>query len=396
MGNGDFSRIDRALLQSVTRRAVIYLDHNATAPLRPEAMAAIAEAVQRAGNPASLHGAGQAARKTLEAASAAMLQILGAEGARLLWTAGGTEANTLALLGLARSRRRLAGCHRVLLSAVEHPCVQAAAGQLAREGFVVEVLPVDASGHVPLDAPGWGEDVAVAALMLANNETGVIQPLARWAALARQFAVPLHTDAVQAVGKMPVDFGSLGVTSLALAGHKLGGPRGIGALVLAPDVPIEPLWAGGGQQDGLRSGSQPVALAVGLAAALTAATAELSPPRALPLRQRLEELCEAVPEAFVVAKTSARLPNTVAVGFRGVAATTLMGLLDEAGVMVSTGAACHSATSSPSPVLLAMGVPSEQAACVVRLSVGWTTSLAEVEQAGTAIVHAVQQARRLD
>jgi cysteine desulfurase len=366
---------------------VIYLDYNATTPLRPEALEAMAASVDEVGNPASLHAAGQGARRRLEAALEAMAALVGATGRRVVVTGSGSEANNLAVLGIGRSAARR-GRHRVLLSAVEHPCVRAACERLATEGSTVQVIPVDGRGVVDLEALErlLADDVGLVTVMLANNETGVRQPIDEIARLARSRGASVHTDAVQAAGKITVDFEALGVSSLAMAAHKLGGPKGIGALVLAPGVDPEPLWGGGGQQHGLRSGTPPVTLAAGFAAAAEKARAELAaaPVRGL-LRDGLEATLERFPGAFVIAKGVPRLPNTLAIGFEGVPAIPLVLALSARGVMVGAGAACHTGEATPSAVLTAMGVPPARALSVIRVSTGFFTTAYELAAAAEAL-----------
>jgi cysteine desulfurase len=370
---------------------VIYLDYNATTPVRPEALAAMARQALEVGNPSSLHAAGQRARVALEASLEDVAALVGAGGRRVVLTGSGSEANDLAVVGLGRARAR-AGHRRLLVSAIEHPCVRAAAEVLAREGLVTDVLPVGASGMVELStlADRLGPDVALVAVMLANNETGVLQPLAEVARLAAAHGVPVHTDAVQAAGKIPIDFGALGVASLALAGHKLGGPKGVGALVLADGVEPEPLWDGGGQQGGLRSGTPAVTLAAGLAAAARASLAELPlvPARAVG-RDTLQGRLLALAGAFAVGHGSPRLPNTLALGFEGVPAQRLVEALSARGVAIGAGAACHTGEPKPSSVLLAMGVPAARALEVNRFSSGFATTAAELEAVAVATEQAL-------
>ncbi len=373
---------------------VIYLDFNATTPLRREALAALRTAAFAGGNPASLHAAGQAARRTHEAAATTLRQRLGAPDAKVIFTGSGTEANALALSGLARHRRAHGGGTRLLLSTIEHPCMSAAAQKLAGDGFVVEVVPVGRDGVLDLGElqRRLGPDVAVVAVMLANNETGVLQPLAEVARLARQHGVPVHTDAVQAAGKIVIDVQALGVATLALAGHKFGGPKGIGALVVRPGEELVPLWHGGGQESGLRPGTPAVPLVSALAAALSAADSAEERERVAGLRQELEDGLRRLRGAFVVAEGAPRLPNTLSLGFRGVGGRGLAEALSARGVMVSPGAACHGDRPTPSAVLRAMGLDDASALSVLRFSLGYSSTRAEVGVAVAAAREALEVA----
>ncbi len=372
---------------------MIYLDHNATTPLLAEAAQALARSAQDPGNAVSLHSFGRAKRREIEGAHTAVLGLVGAPQARVVLTASGTEADNLAMLGMAQSRRAQ-GCDRVVVSAIEHPAVLAAAEVLAGQGFGVTRVPVDTSGRVDLGALAATLDsrVALVAIMLANNETGVVQPVAAAAALAATHGVPLHTDAVQAAGKIPVDFVQLGATSLAISAHKFGGPRGIGALVVARTVAITPLWQGGGQEHGLRAGSQAAPLAAGLAAAAQR-VADLSLASEIARRRdRLAAVLSVVPGAFVVAAEAPRLPNTLAIGFAGVASHELVDVLSSHGIMVSAGAACHADEVKPSAVLTAMGL-GKQAAEVIRISLGATHQEDELAAAAQGVREAVLSLR---
>ncbi|MBI3180117.1 MAG: aminotransferase class V-fold PLP-dependent enzyme, partial [Deltaproteobacteria bacterium] len=307
---------------------MIYLDHNASTPLLPEAAEALVRCTPRPGNPASLHQEGQAKRRQIEAAHKAVQGLTGGPDSKVVLTASGTEADNLAVIGMAR-RRRAQGCDRVVVSAIEHPAVLAAAHLLSGEGFRVTRVAVDSSGRIDLGALAQSLDaqVAVVAVMLANNETGVVQPVAEAAALAERCGIPLHTDAVQAAGKIPMDFAALGASTLAISAHKLGGPRGIGALVVSRQAALDPLWRGGGQEHGLRAGTQSAALAAALAVAAEHAVTRASAPEVVPRRDALSAALAKVPGAFVVAADAPRLPNTLSVGFTGVASYALVDIL---------------------------------------------------------------------
>jgi cysteine desulfurase len=346
-------------------RRETYLDWNATAPLRPEAITAVTAALARGGNPSSVHRAGRAARQSIEQARAAVAALVGASSDGVVFTSGGTEANHLALLGCGR--------RRVLVSAVEHSSVLQAVPDAER-------IPVDGNGIVDLDglsamlAADAGP--ALVSVMLANNETGVMQPLTQIAAIAHGHGALVHCDAVQAAGKIPVDIAELGADFVSLSAHKIGGPPGIGALVLAGRAEVTALQRGGGQERGRRAGTENLPGIVGFAAAAIAATAGIDEyDRVRALRDRLEAAATAaVPEAFVLGAAASRLPNTTALALPGVAAETQVIGLDLDGVMVSAGAACSSGKVGPSHVLAAMGLPPEIAGCTIRVSLGWATT----------------------
>lgn len=355
----------------MTQRA-IYLDHNATTPLRPEARAAMTEALSVVGNPSSVHRYGRAARRIVEDARERVAALVGAAPAAVVFTSGGTEANALALGGAGRSR--------VLASAVEHASVLEATPGIER-------IPVDEDGVIDLDALDGmlardGRS-ALVSVMLANNETGVVQPIRAVADMAARHGAIVHCDAVQAGGKIPLDVEDLGVNLLSLSAHKLGGPAGTGALVVAGE-PVAPLLRGGGQERRRRAGTENIvgiagfgaaAEAVGDADAIRAAMLRLAA-----LRSRLEAAVAALtPSAWVAAQDAERLANTTCVVTPDVAAETLVMALDLAGVAASGGAACSSGKVAPSHVLAAMGLGEHLARQGVRVSTGWTTTERDVD-----------------
>jgi cysteine desulfurase len=375
----------------------IYLDFNSTAPLAPAAIAAMNECYSTGYmNPASPHQAGRRARKRLEAARQRIAELLGANirsasADRLIFTSGGTEANNLALRGLAA---RPPG--RVVVSMVEHPSVAGTADFLAGQGFEILRLPVDASGVVQLDQADSFLDThtRVVSLMLGNNETGVLQPVDQLSPLCRDANIPLHTDAVQVVGKLPVNFGSLGVSAMTISAHKFQGPRGIGALLVKHGVQLEPVTYGGSQQLGTRPGTESVALAVGMQVALEAAVTQLAQRQqhTRHLRDQLQKhLLREVPGCVVNGAAAPRLPHTLNVSFPGLDRQTLLIALDRQGVCCSTGSACASGAQEPSPVLLAMGCPAEIVDGSLRISLGPTTTPEEVHQAGQILVKTVEK-----
>lgn len=346
-----------------------YLDWNATAPLRPEAMAAMAAALRHCGNPSSVHRWGRAARAAVERARAAVAALVGATSEGVIFVSGGTEANHLALLG--------AGRQRVLVSAVEHDSVLRAIPH-------AEEIPVDRDGIVRLDALERllcaDSRPALVSVMLANNETGVIQPVAEVAALAHARGVLLHCDAVQAAGKMPIEMAAIGADFVTLSAHKLGGPPGVGALVAGGGLDLTPLLRGGGQERGRRAGTENLAGIAGFAAAARVAAAEIGVyDRVRRLRDGLEgEVKALAPEAVVIGAGVPRLPNTAAIAMPGLAAETQIMALDLDGVMVSAGAACSSGKVGPSHVLAAMQAPPEIARSTIRVSLGWGSTEADV------------------
>jgi cysteine desulfurase len=336
-----------------------YLDANATEPLRPEARVAALAAMDLPGNPSSVHGAGRAARVMLEDARRTVAGLFGAPAAGVVFTSGGTEADALAIAGLGAGRR-------LLISAVEHDAVRAAAPEAT-------VVGVDGNGVIDLAALDrlLAGPPALLCLMLANNETGTIQPVAAAAAMCRRHGALLHVDAVQAAGRMPVDLRALGADSVAVSGHKLGGPKGAGALLLAADGTIAPLIAGGGQEKGRRGGTPPLPAIAGFAAAARAAT-----PTTEPLRQAVERAAMAC--GGRVLGGADRLPNTVCVALPGIPAETQVIALDLAGIQVSAGAACSSGKVARSHVLEAMGLGT-LAGEAIRISLPWNATMADVD-----------------
>jgi cysteine desulfurase len=348
-----------------------YLDWNATAPLRPEAAAAISEALGRWGNPSSVHRRGRAARQTIECARAAVAGLLGdVDPSGVIFVSGGTEANHLALVG--------AGRERVLVSAIEHDSVRHAVP-------AAEIIPVGPEGIVDLDALDRllvaDERPALVSVMYANNETGVIQPVAEIASIARRHAAVFHCDAVQAAGKVALEAGAMGADLVTLSAHKIGGPPGVGALVVTGGVNLAPLLRGGGQEHRRRAGTENLPGIAGFAAAAAAAAAKVAVyDRVAALRDGLEaEIAAIAPDAVLLGAASSRLPNTSTIAMPGVAAETQVVALDLDGVMVSAGAACSSGKVGPSHVLAAMRVDPEIAASTIRVSLGWSSSEAEID-----------------
>ncbi|MGE0260029.1 MAG: cysteine desulfurase family protein, partial [Alphaproteobacteria bacterium] len=346
-----------------------YLDWNATAPPRPEAISAVGATLAQGGNPSSVHRSGRIARHGIERARETVALQIGAEPDGVIFVSGGTEANHLALLG--------GGRERVLVSAVEHNSVLQAIPEAER-------IPVDRDGIVDLGALDAmlraDPRPALVSVMLANNETGVLQPAARIAAIAHAHGALFHCDAVQAAGKIPLDAAATGADLVSLSAHKIGGPPGVGALVVVGGAEPAPLLRGGGQERGRRAGTENLPGIAGFAAAAEAALAGLADyDRVRQMRDRLEMVAlRAVPDAVVVGAGASRLPNTTALALPGVAAETQVIALDLDGVMVSAGAACSSGKVGPSHVLQAMGLPPHIAGCTIRVSLGWTTTEDEI------------------
>jgi cysteine desulfurase len=351
-------------------QAESYLDWNATAPLRPDAATAVAEALARWGNPSSVHRRGRQARHTIERAREAVAALVGQiDPGGVIFVSGGTEANHLALLGTGRER--------VLVSAIEHDSVRHAVP-------AAELIQVGPDGTVSLDALDrlLAADLrpALVSVMYANNETGVIQPIAEVAALARRYGALFHCDAVQAAGKLSLEAEAIGADLVTVSAHKIGGPPGVGALIMTRETELAPLLRGGGQEYRRRAGTENLPGIAGFGAAAAAAAAAVTAyHRVAELRDRLEtEIAAIAPEAVVLGVAAPRLPNTSAIAMPGIAAETQVIALDLDGIMVSAGAACSSGKVGPSHVLAAMRVDPEIAGSTIRVSLGWSTTEAEI------------------
>ena len=375
----------------------VYLDHAASTPVRPEAREAILPFLEgRWGNPSSLHRFGREARAALEDARARLAGVLGASPAEVVFTRAGTEADNLAIFGRARARPGAP----VVCSAVEHKAVLAAAHALHAEGTPLRVLAVDGDGVVSLDAldRALAEGPAVVSVMWASNEVGTLQPVEEVAARCVAGSAAFHSDAVQALGKVPVRVDRVPVDLLSLSAHKVGGPKGIGALYVRRGTHLAPLLFGGGQERGLRPGTEDVAGAAGFAAAAEAAEAEREAAMARlgALRDRLEAgLRERVPGLVVNAAGTARLPTVSNLSVPGADPETLLMALDLEGIAASSGSACSSGAVEPSHVLTAMGLPRELAAPSVRFSLGWTTTEEEVARVLEVFPAVVERLRAL-
>jgi cysteine desulfurase len=374
----------------------VYLDYNATTPVAPEALDAMLPWLRgEFGNPSSAHAYGHRAAQAVAAARQQVAGLIGAQPQEIVFTGCATEANNLALLGVARA---LGGEKRhLVVSAVEHPAVMAPALHLRDQGWALTVLPVDASGRISIDAlaDALRPDTALVSVMHANNEVGTLQPIREIARITRERGVVLHTDAAQSAGKLALDVDELGVDLLTLAGHKFYAPKGVGALYVRAGTRIRCVLHGAEQEHGLRPGTENVAAIVGLgaAAALAAASLPAASAHLRTLRDSLhEQLAAAVPGLRLNGHAEHRLPNTLHVSFPGVSGR---GLLDEAAdsVAASVGSACHSEHDAVSGVLAAMGADAARAAGAVRLSVGRMTTPDEVRRAALGLVSAWRRLR---
>ena len=405
---------------------VVYLDHAATTPMLPEALAAMTEELGQLGNPSSLHNAGRRARRVVEEAREQIAEVFGARPSEVIFTSGGTEADNLAVKGLYWARRASGASpsgsgrsgtgrsgpgrsgivpHRVLATAIEHHAVLDSVHWLAgHEEAEEHWLPVDETGLLrpAVLAEAIGDDpdtVALVTVMWANNEVGVVQPIVELAALAREHAIPFHTDAVQAAGQLPVDFAATGADAMTITGHKFGGPVGAGALLLARGVQPVPVLHGGGQESEVRSGTldAPAIRAFAVAAAVMASHRDEEAARLAKLRDDLiAQVLAAVPDAILNGPPAGpdRLPGNAHFSFPGCEGDALLMLLDAKGIACSTGSACTAGVAQPSHVLLAMGADEARSRGSLRFSLGHTSTQDDVDALGAAIGEAVQRARR--
>uniref|UniRef100_A0A942T077 cysteine desulfurase n=1 Tax=Neobacillus citreus TaxID=2833578 RepID=A0A942T077_9BACI len=372
----------------------VYLDHAATTPITPEALAAFTAAMQTVGNPSSIHSAGQRAKMLLEDGRAAVARSLDADPVEVVFTSGGTESINLAVKGLFWARQQDRARPRIVVPGGEHHATVDTVEWLERhEGAVVDVVPLDAQGRVDLDGLearlADASDVALVTFLWANNEVGTLQPVHRIVELAHAAGVPVHSDAVAAYGQVPVSFRDSGLDALSVSAHKIGGPVGIGALVLGRRASVEPLIHGGGQQRQVRSGTQdaPAAAAFGVAASAPHADVRA-------LRDRLVDgVRAAVPSAVLMGDPVDRLPGNAHFTFPGCEGDSLLFLLDAAGVAVSTGSACQAGVPEASHVLLAMGLSEQDARGALRITLGHTSTDADVDAFLAALPDAVARAR---
>ena len=376
----------------------VYLDNAATTPLDPRVLEAMLPHLgANRGNPSSIHARGAAARAAVERARESVAALIGAAPSEVVFTAGGTEADCLAVLGVARA----AGPEKrhLVVSAIEHPAVREAALQLEAENFEVTWLGVDWHGGVDVDefAAALRPETALAAVMWANNEVGTVQPVRELADECARRGVPFHADAVQAAGREPIDVGDAGVSTLAISGHKIYGPQGVGALYVREGTPIGPVLFGGGQEGGLRSGTENVAGIAGLGAAAELAREELDrrTEHEAALRDRLIEGLLALPDVELNGHAERRLSNNVHVSVRGVGAESLVLVLDALGYAVGSGSACSSGGDRPSRLLLALGRDKEEALSAARITVGKDNTGQEIEGFLAAFAQAVGRLREV-
>ncbi|MGE2730882.1 cysteine desulfurase family protein [Mycolicibacterium vaccae] len=384
--------------------APVYLDHAATTPMRPVAIEAMTAVLGTVGNAASLHGSGRAARRRLEESREALAHLLGARPSEVIFTAGGTESDNLAIKGIYWARRNAdPRRRRIVTTPVEHHAVLDAVQWLVdHEGAEVTWLPVDRVGAVSAEslraALADPTDVALISVMWANNEVGTVMPIAELADVANEFEIPMHSDAVQAVGQLSVDFAASALSAMSVTAHKFGGPIGVGALLLRRDVGCTPQLHGGGQERDVRSGTQDVAGVVGMAAAARDAVQTIGPTteRVRELRDRLiDGVLASVDDVYVNGALGAsRLPGNAHFTFRGCEGDSLLMLLDAKGIECSTGSACTAGVAQPSHVLTAMGAESASARGSLRLSLGHTSTDGDVDAALAVLPAVVERARQ--
>jgi cysteine desulfurase len=382
---------------------MVYLDHAATTPMRPAAVEAMTAVLGTVGNASSLHNSGRAARRRIEESRELIAEKLGARPSEVIFTSGGTESDNLAVKGIYWARRDAEPHHRrIVTSEVEHHAVLDSVNWLVEhEGAQVTWLPTGSDGSVSAAALRAvlqsHDDVALVSVMWANNEVGTVMPIAELAAVAAEFDVPMHSDAVQAVGQLPVDFTASGLSAMSVAAHKFGGPQAVGALLLRRDVSCVPLSHGGGQERDIRSGTPDVPGAVGMAAAIRIAVdgLEAGGARLRALRDRLVEgVLAEIDDVVVNGARESRLPGNAHFTFRGCEGDALLMLLDANGIECSTGSACTAGVPQASHVLLAMGADSATARGSLRLSLGHTSVDADVDAVLQVLPAAVDRARR--
>jgi cysteine desulfurase len=375
---------------------MMYLDYNATTPIAKEVAESMMPFVlEDFGNPSSAHPMGKKAKEALEKARGLIAALLGCEGGEIIFTSGGTESNNMVLKSLAWTMRNK-GRH-IITSRIEHPAIINTALFLMEMGLDVTFIPVDQYGRVDPDEvkKAIRKDTILITVMHANNETGTIQPISDIGSIAREYGIPFHTDAAQAVGKIETKVDDLGVDFLTIAGHKLYAPKGVGALYIRRGVEIEPFMHGGGQERGLRSGTENMILNVGLGKAceLIRGTLSAEIPRIKALRDRLYgHIAQAVPEAVLHGHPEQRLPNTLFISFPGLIGEEILSALPD--LCASTGSACHDQSVRLSHVLAAMGVKKEVGMGAIRLSLGRPTTKDEVDQAARLLINAVKDSAR--
>ena len=371
----------------------IYLDHNATTPMAEEVKAAVIEAMDSFGNPSSLYALGKETHMAIEKARRGVALLINTTARRIIFTGGGSEANNLAIKGVALADGRAR--NHIITSAVEHPSVLNTCRQLEKQGFYLTLLPVDNQGRVdPKDlGPAITDKTGLISIMLANNETGTIQPIAELAEMARERGVPFHTDAVQALGKLPVDVEKLGVDLLTFSGHKFYGPKGVGVLYVRKGMRLDPLIAGGHQEKGFRAGTENIMGIVGLGKAAELAIGHVPKMNRLrELRDRLHQgILERVPKARLNGHCLDRLPNTLNLTLPGIRGESLVLALDRQGIAISSGSACQSGFPEPSQALTAMGLTEEEAHCTIRFSLGLGNTEEEIDRTIMAIDRVIRE-----
>ncbi|MGQ9865704.1 MAG: cysteine desulfurase family protein [Pseudanabaenaceae cyanobacterium] len=356
----------------------IYLDCGATTPMGGAALAQWQAVVQEAwGNPSSLHRWGERAAMAVERGRLQVAAAIGAQPTEIVFTSGGTEADQLAILGLATGVPR----HGVI-SAVEHAAVARTVDRLVERGWRIDRVPVDRAGRVGDLAPFLRADTAFVSLILGQNEVGTLQPVAAWGKLCREAGIPFHTDAVQAVGRIPVQVADLNVDLLSLSAHKVYGPQGVGALYVRSGTPLQPIGGGGGQEGGLRSGTPPVALIAAFGAALTVAVQDMAATaaRLQTLRDRFIAQMLTIPDLVLTGHPSDRLPHHASFVHPRVSGRQAVWFLREQGIAIGSGSACSSGRETPSPVLLAMGYDPQAARGGIRITLGWDTTAADLAE----------------
>ncbi len=373
----------------------VYLDHNATTPVDERVLEAMLPYLRGDfGNASSRHELGTAARKAVNGAREEVAALIGVQPVQVIFVSGGTEANNLFIKGAASYLRPT----RIAVSGIEHPCVAKPAQELARQGWDVRKLAVTHEGEIDLDdvSAALEQPTGLVSVMLANNETGVIQSVAAVAERARRAKAWMHTDAVQALGKVPVDFNALGVHAMTVSAHKIYGPKGAGALVVDKRLELRPIIHGGGHEQGLRSGTENVPAIVGFGAAcdLAASRIETLGPQLAALRARLEKGLHEM-GAVIFGERAPRIPNTSYFAFKGIDGEALVIQLDKLGFAVAAGAACSSTSTEPSATLLAMGVGRELARGAVRFSLGAANTMQQVEDFLKALSSVVGRLKRL-
>ena len=389
-----------------TTAGLVYLDHAASTPMYPQAVAAMTEQLARPGNPSSLHASGRAARRVVEESRETIARAINARPGEVVFTSGGTEADNLAVKGLYWSRRQADPRRtRVLSTSVEHHAVLDSLHWLEEQGADVELLPVNRCGRLELAALQESierdpDSVALVSVMWANNEVGTVQPVADVVEIAHAHGIPVHTDAVQAVGQVEVDFAASGVDALTLTAHKIGGPVGVGALVVRREIELTPLLHGGGQERDVRSGTidAPAIRGFAVAVELSVARQPAHAVRVAALRDDLlRRVSEQVPDAVLNGDKNCsltnRLPGNAHIQFPGCEGDSLLMLLDARGIECSTGSACSAGVPQPSHVLLAMGSDAVAARSALRFSLGHTTTQADVDALVDAIGPVVERAR---